>query len=88
MTLAPECSFALDGAASSILMLAIPLAIVATALTILLYRKSVERAMCHSAGDWVAAALPAGEVAAINPLQISTLHPTQTETPAPMRQSL
>ena len=87
MTLAPECTFALDGAAASILVFAIPLAILATALTIFLYRKSVERAMRHSAGDWVAAALPPGEVAAINPLQISTLHPTQTETPAPMRQN-
>ena len=87
MTLAPECTFALDGAAASILMFAIPLAILATALTIFLYRKSVERAMRHSAGDWVAAALPLDEVSAITPLQISTLQPTQTETPAPMRQS-
>ena len=43
MTLAPECTFALDGAATLIVLFAIPLAILATALTIFLYRKSVER---------------------------------------------
>lgn len=86
MTLAPACTFALDGAVSSILILAIPLAILATALTILLYRKSVEKAMRFSAGDLVAAGLTSSEGAAVNPLTISTLH-TDTPAPALMRQS-
>ena len=76
MTLAPECTFPLDGAAASILMFAIPLAIMATALTIFLYRKSVERAMRHSAGEWVAADFQPGEVTAVTPLKISTVHTT------------
>ena len=46
MTLAPECTFALDGAVSSILILA-SLAILATALTILLYPRSVEKVAMH-----------------------------------------
>ena len=87
MTLAPECSFALDGAAMSILVFAIPLAIMATALTIFLYRKSVERAMRHSAGEWVAADSQPGEVTAVTPLKISTVHTAEAAAPAQMRQS-
>ena len=86
MTLAPECTFALDGAATSIVLFAIPLAILATALTIFLYRKSVERAMRFSAGDWVAAGLEAHEGAAVNPLKTSTVQ-AETAVPPQMRQS-
>ena len=78
MTLAPECTFALDGAALSILIIAIPLAILATALTIFLYRKSVEKAMRFSAGDWVAVGLESHE-GAVNPLKISTVNAAETE---------
>lgn len=87
MTLAPECTFALDGAAASILLFAIPLAILATALTIFLYRKSVEKAMRFSAGEVVATGLESPAGAAVNPLKISTVHTTETTAPALMRQS-
>ena len=87
MNFAPECTFAWDGAAASILLFALPLAILATALTILLYRKSVEKAMRFSAGDVVAAGLASGEVAAVNPLKIAIVNAAEAQMPAQMRQS-
>ncbi|MGK2915924.1 MAG: hypothetical protein ACSLE5_16000 [Porticoccaceae bacterium] len=71
MKLAPECTFAWDGAALSIVVFAIPLAILATTLTIFLYRKSVERAMRFSAGEIVAASLEPDEKITAKPLKIT-----------------
>ena len=45
MTLAPECSFQWDGAVIAILLGAIPLALVITMVTLLLYRLAIGRAM-------------------------------------------
>ena len=45
MTLAPECSFQWDGAAIAIFLGAIPLAVVMTIATLLLYRRSIGCAM-------------------------------------------
>lgn len=58
MTLAPECAVKWDGLAAAILLFAIPLAIVITSLTIIFYRKSVEKAMRFSAGRVVPAQAP------------------------------
>ena len=72
MTLAPECAFNWDGAAVASLLLAIPLAITITALTIWLYRKSVEKAMSHAAGELVPVAVDAGHGATLlTPLRIT-----------------
>jgi hypothetical protein len=49
--LAPECTIAWDGAALSILLGAIPLAVLLTLLTLFLYRRAVGRAMRAAAGD-------------------------------------
>ena len=51
MTLAPECAVKWDGLAAAILLVAIPLAIVITSVTIFLYRKSVGKAM-RSSSTW------------------------------------
>jgi hypothetical protein len=87
MNFAPECTFAWDGAAASIFVFAIPLAILATTLTIFLYRKSVERAMRFSAGERVAVSLETGESAAPKPLKIAVVADADDEMTPQMLQS-
>jgi hypothetical protein len=75
MTWAPECTVKWDGLAVAILLFAIPLAIIMTSLTIVLYRKSVEKAMRFSAGRVVPARAPASHpTASSTPLRISLVH--------------
>lgn len=58
MNLAPECVFPWDGAAASVVLFAIPIAVLITAATLFLYRRAVERAMRASAGERVAGDSP------------------------------
>jgi PII-like signaling protein len=75
MTWAPECPVRWDALNAAILLFAIPLAIVITSLTIILYRKSVEKAMRFSAGRVVPARAPANHPnASSTPLSISFVH--------------
>lgn len=53
---APECSIAWDGAALGVVLLALPVAALISAATVALYRRAVDRAMRHSAGERVPAA--------------------------------
>jgi hypothetical protein len=82
MTLAPECSFAWDGAALSIFLGAIPLAVVLTVLTLFLYRWAIGRAMRAAARDTAPppAAVPSGPPA--RPLRVALVSP-ETSSPGP-----
>jgi len=72
MTWAPECAVKWDGLAASILLFAIPLAALITALTIVLYRRSIGKAMRFSAGLMVSAQRPSSQTAVTPPpLRIS-----------------
>ncbi|MBM3395750.1 MAG: hypothetical protein FJY37_14190 [Betaproteobacteria bacterium] len=51
MNWAPECKVAYDGAAMSVLLFALPLAMLITLITLLLYRRAVGRAMRAAAPD-------------------------------------
>lgn len=68
--LAPECSFAWDGAALSILLGAIPIAVVLTLTTMFLYRWAVERAMRAAAQQAAPAPEPAQAASSERRLQI------------------
>lgn len=88
MTLAPECTVKWDGLAAAILLFAIPLAIVITSLTILLYRKSVEKAMRFSAGKVVPAQTPSSSpTASSTPLRISLVDDQAGPVTPPMARS-
>jgi len=79
MTWAPECTVIWDGLAASVLLLAIPLAAVITALTIALYRRSIGKAMRLSAGLTVSAYTPSSQLPAVSaPLRILRAHPDTT----------
>jgi hypothetical protein len=73
VTLAPECSFAWDGAAASIFLGAIPLAIVLTVATLFLYRWAVGRAMRAASREAAPMREPGLPVAPGHPLQLVTL---------------
>jgi len=71
MDFAAECAIAWDGAALAIVLFALPVAVVATALTLVLYRRGVAKAMRLSAGDVVSArASPQPPRAPPTPLEI------------------
>lgn len=79
MELAPECAIAWDGAALSILLGSIPLALLLTLLTLFLYRRAVGRAMRAAAGE--EAPLPAAPPAspptqALQIAVVSQSHPS------------
>ena len=73
MTLAPEClDIKWDGASLVVVLVAILIAVPATAVTLWLYRRAVARAMRDSAGERLAADLASDAAAApVAPLQIS-----------------
>lgn len=87
MELAPECAIAWDGAALSILLGAIPLAVLLTLLTLFLYRRAVGRAMRAAAGD--EAPLPAMPPASppAQALQIAVVSQSQP-LPSPLPANL
>ena len=88
MTLAPECAFNWAGAVAASLLFAIPLATAITALTVLLYRKSVEQAMRYGAGKAAPAAVGAGHgVALATPLQVPLARATERPLPSAFAQS-
>lgn len=77
MTWAPECDVKWDGVAAGILVAAIPLAILVVWLTIVLYRRSVAKAMRASMGEVVSEPTSTDRSAgAPAPLQISFVDST------------
>ncbi len=87
MELAPECAIAWDGAALSILLGAIPLAVLLTLLTLFIYRWAVGRAMRAAAGEEA----PVPAVPAASPptqaLQIAVVSQSQP-LPSPLPPNL
>lgn len=83
MELAPECSFAWDGAASGIFLSAIPLAILFTVATLFLYRSAVGRAM--RAASQEEASLPVSSPSSPpgRPLQIAVVSQSEPLAPSP-----
>jgi len=85
--LAPECAIAWDGAALSILLGAIPLAVLLTLLTLFIYRWAVGRAMRAAAGEEA----PVPAVPAASPptqaLQIAVVSQSQP-LPSPLPPNL
>jgi len=85
MTWAPECAVKWDGLAAAILLFAIPLAACITALTIVLYRRGIEKAMRFSAGRVVPTQTPVSQSAiASTPLRISLVPPSKGTMPPAM----
>lgn len=89
MVLAPECAFKWDGAALSILLGAIPIAIAVTVATLFLYRWAIGRAMRAAAREAVPIPEPAPASSPGHPLAfslvsqsspLSAIAPTQGES--------